>query len=182
MKRLFKPFVMVLALALLFEEWLWDSLKAQVHRLSRLPAVKRLETLLGRLPPWASLLVMALPGLLLLPFKLAGLWALSNGHPILGMGIFVLAKLAGTALAAYLFDLVRDNARKMAWFERIYTFVMAVIARAKLWLVAQPAYLNAKSLALRWKTAARAWMSAAKGRGTWGRRVAAAKAAWRNKA
>lgn len=181
MKRLLKPFVMVLALALLFEEWLWDALKKQVHRLSKLPAVQSMERLLGRLPPWASLLVMALPGLLLLPFKLAGLWALSNGHPVLGMGIFVLAKLAGTALAAYLFDLVRENARKMAWFDRIYLFVMSVIARAKAWLAAQPAYQAAKTTAQRWKAIGRGWISSAKKRTPWSRRMAAAKAAWRSK-
>ena len=34
MARLLKPLIAVVALALVFEEWLWDSLKAQLHRLT----------------------------------------------------------------------------------------------------------------------------------------------------
>lgn len=135
-----KPVVGLLALLLVCEEWLWDSLKAQAHRLSRLPAVHRLECWLGTLPPWASLLVLVVPAVVLLPFKLGALWALAHGHALLGVLTLVAAKLTGTALAAYLFDLVRDNARKLAWFNALYNAIMSLLARAKAWLALQPVY------------------------------------------
>lgn len=144
-KRMFmgllKPVVALLALLLLFEEWLWEGLKTQLHRLSRLPGVHRLECWLGSLPPWASLCVLVVPALALLPFKLAALWALAHGHAALGVLTLVAAKLTGTALAAYLFDLVRASARKLEWFDAVYRAVMNLLARAKAWLAEQPVYV-----------------------------------------
>lgn len=144
---LLKPLIAVVALVLVFEEWLWDALKAQLHRLSGLPTVHRLECWLQALPPWASLGVMVVPALALLPFKLAALWALAHGHPVLGMVTFVAAKLTGTALAAYLFDLVRDRARQMPWFDAVYSTLMRWLGAARAWLLAQPTYVWARSVA-----------------------------------
>ncbi len=134
MKRIFHPLLVLLALLLIAEEWLWDRLKASMRSIARLLHLQRLEAGLRTLPPWPSLAVMLLPGIVLFPFKMLALWALSNGYPIVGALAFVGAKLAGTALAAYLFELVRDNARKLAWFDRTYSFVMHWIAKAKAWL------------------------------------------------
>ncbi len=80
LQRLLKPFIGLLALLLVFEEWLWELPKAQLHRLSALPAVRMMEQRLQTLPPWASVLVLVVPALVLLPFKLVGLWALAHGH------------------------------------------------------------------------------------------------------
>lgn len=147
MKRFLNPVIFVLALVLVFEEWLWDGLKAQLHRLSRLPAVAAFERQLGRLNPWASLLVLAAPALVLFPFKLAGLWAFSHGHALIGTAIFVLAKVAGTASAAYLFDLVRPSALRLQWFAAVYGGVMRTLTAAKNWLRAQPLYQRARQTA-----------------------------------
>lgn len=129
MKRGLKPFVALLVLLLLAEEWLWDHLKRCVARLGALPGVRAFEARLRALPPWASLLVMLLPAAVLLPFKLAALWALGHGHRVLGFLVFVAAKLVGTGLAAYLFDLVRDSARQVKAFDRFYGAVMRLLAR-----------------------------------------------------
>lgn len=173
---LLKPVVALLALFLLFEEWLWDGLKAQLHRLSRLPGVHRLECWLGSLPPWASLCVLVVPALALLPFKLAALWALAHGHAVLGVLTLVAAKLTGTGLAAYLFDLVRANARKLVWFDAVYRAVMNLLARAKAWLDQQPAYVwvraHMKDLKASWQ-AFRVRQAAR--RSVWRRRVSLAR-------
>ncbi len=171
-----KPVIGLLALVLVFEEWLWDALKAQLHRLSRLPAVHRLEAWLGALPPWASLLVLAVPALVLLPFKLGALWALAHGHALLGVLTLVAAKLTGTALAAYLFDLVRDNARKLAWFDAVYNAVMALLGRAKAWLASQPVYCKVRSQVANFKARWQAFrLRQAARRSVWRRRVSLAR-------
>lgn len=143
MKRLLHPIIFVLAGLLVFEEWLWDALKAQFRKLGSLALFRAIERGLRQLGPWSSLLVLLFPALILFPFKLAALWALTNGHSILGLGVLICAKLTGTGVAAYLFDIVRDNARQLAWFDRVYVAVTALLARAKAWLKAQPAYLAA---------------------------------------
>jgi hypothetical protein len=159
LRRLVKPLVAAVALILVFEEWLWDHLKAFMRRLADHPWVHRLEAHLRQIPPWASLLVLLLPGALLLPFKAAGLWAIAQGYPLLGLIIFVLAKISGTALAAYLFDLVRDNARKLAWFDRLYLRINDWLRRARTWLAAQPTYVAAQTWARGVKAQIKGWLA-----------------------
>jgi hypothetical protein len=182
MRALLKPVIAVLALVLVFEEWLWDGLQALVHRLSGWPVVHRLECWLRGLSPWGSLLVMLLPALALLPFKVAALWALGHGHPWWGLFTLLMAKLTGTALAAYLFDLVRERARQLAWFNTFYTAVLRLLQRAKDWLWAQPAYVTVRTRV----ADARAWLRSrwlrwrlsrsVMQRSVWSRRVRRAKA------
>lgn len=148
-----------LALILVFEEWLWDHLKAFMRRLADRPWVHRLEAHLRQIPPWASLLVLLVPGVLIFPFKVAGLWAIAQGYPLMGLIIFVLAKISGTALAAYLFDLVRENARKLAWFNRLYLWINDWLQRARAWLAAQPAYIATKAWARRVKAQVKEWLA-----------------------
>lgn len=159
LRKIVKPLVAVLALLLVFEEWLWERLKAFMRRVADHPWVHRLEAHLRQIPPWAALLVLLLPGALLLPFKVAGLWAIAHGYPVLGLVIFVLAKISGTALAAYLFDLVRENARKLAWFNWLYLWINGWLQRARAWLAAQPAYVAAKAWARRVKEQVKAWFA-----------------------
>lgn len=166
-----KPFITLLALVLVLEEWLWDTLKAQLHRISHLPGVRRVEQWLGHLPPWASVLVLLTPGLVLIPFKLAGLWALAHGHPGLGVLVLVLAKLTGTALVAYLLDLVRERARQVPWFNWVYEAIMGLLARAKAWLAAQPAYMAARHAVTTWKLRMQAQWAHNTRRSAWVRRL-----------
>ena len=179
MDLLLKPLITLLAVILVFEEWLWDTLKAQLKRLSALPVVGRVERCLTGLPPWASLLVLIVPGAVLLPFKLAGLWALSHGHPLLGVLIFVAAKLTGTAVAAYLFDLVRESARRMAWFDRFYVWTIALLSRARAWLRARPAYQAAHAMVVHWNAWTRVRLAGLSGDSSWSRNLRTAKAAIR---
>ncbi|MBH9579010.1 hypothetical protein [Inhella proteolytica] len=148
---LLRPFIGLLALLLLAEEWLWDALQRGMRRLGLALHLQRLEACLRKLPPWPSLLLLAAPAALLLPFKLAALWALAHGYKVLGLLVFVAAKLCGTALAAYLFDLVRDSARRLRWFDRFYGWVMGWLARARAWLHAQAAYQQARASAREFK-------------------------------
>lgn len=157
MRWIFKPLVAVLAMLLVFEEWLWDHLMTAMRYLADRPWVHQAEAYLRRLPPWASLIVLLLPGLVILPFKVAGLWAIAQGYPFLGLLIFIGAKLAGTAVAAYLFDLVRDNARKLPWFDRFYLWAIDWLQRARAWLARQPAYAAAKVWARQARLQVRDW-------------------------
>lgn len=168
MKALARAAVTLLALLLLAEEWLWDALKRGMRHLAAALQLQRVEDGLRRLRPWASLLVMLLPALLL-PFKLAALWALAHGHPLLGLAVLLAAKLSGTALAAYLFELVRDNARRIAAFDRLYTAVIGLLARARAWVDARPAVQAARARVAAWRA------QAGQGRSAWARRFAVAR-------
>jgi hypothetical protein len=105
---------------LLFEEWGWEPLAALAARLSRLPLWARMEDRLRRLPPWGALLAFFVPVLLLLPVKVLALFLFSHGHAGSGVTVLVLAKLAGTAIVARIFQLVEGPLMRIPWFARWY--------------------------------------------------------------
>ncbi len=106
----------LLALAIVFEEWGWVPLQGLLARVGRWPGLRWLEAKVQALPPWAALLVFALPTGLLLPVKLLALWAVGSGHVVLGMAVIALAKVLGTAVVARLFTLTRPALLQLAWF------------------------------------------------------------------
>lgn len=68
------------------------------------------ERLVVRLPPWAALLAFGVPVLALIPIKLLAVYLLGQGHLATGVGLILLAKLGGTALATRLFQLTQPCA------------------------------------------------------------------------
>lgn len=175
MQKLVKLFIILISTILVFEEWLWDALKAMMHRLSSWPIICQMECWLRALPAWASLLVLLAPAAVLLPFKLAGLWALANGHPILGVVTFLSAKIVGTALAAYLFDLVRDKAREINWFDATYLFITTFLRETKAWVETQPIYLVIRENVRDLRAQAKRLVSQKNERTRWSRKMRIAK-------
>ena len=121
-----QPFVLVLALWLWLEDWLWEPLSRVMHDIGALPVLRQLETLIRRAPPWLALACYGLPILVLLPFKFAGLWLFAKGHYLSGGGVFFGAKIVGTAIAARIFALTRDTLLQLAWFARLYARFIAL--------------------------------------------------------
>ena len=74
---------------------------------ARLRPIHWLETRIARLPPYAAMAMFLVPWLVLLPAKVLGLWLIGTGHVASGVGVFVVAKVVGTALLARLFSLTR---------------------------------------------------------------------------
>ncbi len=110
------------ALWMVLEEWIWDSLTAVMAALGRLPPVRWLERRIARLPPYAAMAVFVLPWLLLLPAKLLAFWFIGTGHVRLGVLVFVVAKVVGTALLARLFPLPKPALLSIAWFRRLHAW------------------------------------------------------------
>lgn len=110
----------VFALFILFEEWGWYPLKRSMARLMSLPVLAQISRWIGTLSPYGALAALLMPSLVLVPIKLAALWLIHQGHPLLGVSVIVAAKLAGTALLAHLFQLAKPALMRLAWFARIY--------------------------------------------------------------
>ena len=108
------------ALVVLFEEWGWEPLARAAARLAWLPLLRGLERRIAALPPWPALAVFVVPGVLLLPVKLAALALMSQGHVATGLAVIIAAKLVGTALVARLFQLVQPALMRLGWFAAAY--------------------------------------------------------------
>lgn len=127
---------------LLFEEWGWEPLAALAARLSRLPFWAALEDRLRRLPPWGAVLAFFVPVLLLLPVKVLALFLFSRGHAATGLTVLVLAKLAGTAVVARIFQLVEGPLMRIPLFARWYPrwkawkdHVLTIVRQSRPWRV-----------------------------------------------
>lgn len=108
------------ALLIAFEEWGWEPLSRLMARIARLPALAWAERRIVALPPYPALALLALPWLLLLPLKLFALWLIGNGQWLLGMTAVSLAKVAGTAVVARLFNLTKPALMRLPWFASLY--------------------------------------------------------------
>ncbi|MCC6918347.1 MAG: hypothetical protein IT548_04045 [Alphaproteobacteria bacterium] len=130
MRAVSRVFWTSLAVLFLIEAWLWrhtEPLVAAVVRAIPLASIKAaIAAGVNRLPPFVVLFVFAIPVALLVPFKLAALWLLAEGHLLLGAGVFVLAKLVGVAVAAFLFETCKPKLMQMAWFGRFYAWFVRV--------------------------------------------------------
>jgi hypothetical protein len=119
-RALKRAFGVLVALIVLFEEWGWEPLQRLMARIARLPGLRQLEGWVSRLPPWAALIVLFLPSLLLVPVKLGALWLIGVGRGGLGVAVIVVAKVVGTAVVARLFALTRPALMRLIWFESLY--------------------------------------------------------------
>ncbi len=107
-------------LILLFEEWGWEPLARCFAALGRHPGWGAVERWIRSLPPWGALLAFGVPVLALLPIKLFALYLFAEGHMASGCTLIVVAKLAGTAVAARLFQLTEPALLQIRWFARLY--------------------------------------------------------------
>lgn len=147
-----------LALLILFEEWGWKPLAAILSRLARWRPWSRLEHHIRRLPGWASLAVLLVPALTLLPLKILGLWWMHRGHVLSAVLGLLVVKVVGTAIVAWLFQLVQPRLMQWPWFARLHQGWTGWKARVLAPLLASEAWQGCQALAGRMRRQAkRVW-------------------------
>src|SRR5260221_6786572 len=86
----------------------------------RLPGVGWCEAPTAGFPPYAALVAFLIPAAILVPFKLLAFWLIARGHALLGLEVFVVAKIVGTAFLARIFALTRPALLSIGWFARFH--------------------------------------------------------------
>jgi hypothetical protein len=155
------PMVVIAAMIMLFEEWLWDHLTAFMAWVGRAPVLRVVEKRIATLRPYPAMGVFLLPGLMLLPVNLFAIYLTANGHAVVGTSILIAAKLLGTAILARLFTLCRPSLLTVNWFRRLYE----AIGRLKQWLYNSAPWQAAvrwkNSVKTRWQHMTRHWRGGA---------------------
>ena len=128
MRRLLQPFWVLLAVVFLIEAWLWDHLEPIVERIVALIPLRAFKQWLSdrvdALSPAMTLIVFAVPVIPLFPLKLVGLWLLANEYWLSAGMVIVFGKLVGVGVTAFIFDVTREKLLQMAWFRRVYDWVL----------------------------------------------------------
>lgn len=150
-KLLYPPMVILAAAIMFFEEWVWDHVAAFMAWVARARVFRWIEARLAKLPPYAAMAVFLIPGLMLLPVKLAALFMIARGHPGTGLLIIIAAKVAGTAIVVRIFAVCRPALLTVGWFRRLHEWS----ARLKLRLYTAIKSMPAWAAAVRWKNAMR---------------------------
>ncbi|MFL6215634.1 MAG: hypothetical protein ACJ74J_17260 [Blastocatellia bacterium] len=166
------PFVLLAAIIILIEDWLWDDLARLAAAIGRLPVFHQIETLIASLPPYAALVFFAVPSLLLVPVKLLALYFISHGHALFGLLTVIGAKVAGTALVARVFTLTRPRLLRIGWFAWAYERFIAFKASIYAVIKSTALYRIVHRKLERIRAALKAWK--AKGKSDWRRRLDAA--------
>lgn len=124
-RYLLRPIIVLAAIVILVETWIWEHVGPWVHRFVEILPFKALKQAIldgiQRLPPYATLAVFAVPVAVLFPFKLAALALIASGHVVLGFLIFGLAKVVGVGVAALLFEACKPKLMQIPLFVRLYT-------------------------------------------------------------
>ena len=134
MRRLTRPFLVLLAIIFLVEAWLWEHLKPVVGWFvswipwERLKA--RIASSIEHLPPYATLLVFLVPIVLLLPLKFLGLWMLAHGFWLGAVGVLGLAKVMSLGVTAFIFEITRPKLLQLGWFRWFYEHMLVWLAWA----------------------------------------------------
>lgn len=134
MRRIFRPFLILLAIVFLIEAWLWSHLEPIVAWIVSVIPLRRLKAALKRflewLPPGAALIAFAVPGLVLFPLKLLAVWLITQKYWLTAGFVFAFAKLVGLGVAAFIFEVTKPQLLKMAWFRWLYERVLIWLAWA----------------------------------------------------
>lgn len=144
LKGLLRGFGHVLAvIIILFEEWGWEPLKRMMLWLMRSPILRNIGIWLTRLPPYGALASLAIPFVIDQLIKIIGLVWMLHGHPKLGISIIVAAKVFGTALFAWIFQLAQPQLLQIPWFAWLYARwvpwkdrLIASVKNSRVWRVA----------------------------------------------
>src|SRR5258705_11574652 len=115
-------FPVLAALWIFLEEWVWDAMQACMAWIGKLPGVRWCEARIAGLPPYAALVAFLIPAALLIPFKLLAFWLIARGHGIVGLEVFVVAKILRTASLARVFALTKSALLSLGWVGRVHAW------------------------------------------------------------
>jgi hypothetical protein len=117
--------IILAAIWMLFEDWVWDSVVALMEAVGRLKIINSFETYLARQNKYLLLTLFTFPFLIMIPAKLYGLYLITGGKVVRGVTIFVIAKGLITALVTRLFIISKDKLLLIKSFAAFYYWFKA---------------------------------------------------------
>jgi hypothetical protein len=144
----------------LLELLLFPLVRPLLDALGRLRLFELLAAGLGRLPPYAALLALAVPFVIIEPFKVFALYWLGLGHLVQGSILFVASHLASLLIVERVYHAAHAPLMRIGWFERLMTWLVALRRLATDWAKSTALWQAATALARSVRTTVRGWIRA----------------------
>ncbi len=158
LRRLLSPLIVLAALVVELESWLWDHFMAFARWAERAPPVRATIDGYRRLPPVAMAVVVCLALGIGEPLKFIGVWLASTGHPVEAGVAIASGYVLGTALPAWLVAQGRERLMTLPWFAWGYTHLHGLVKTAHDYLARQPLWIATKVWIARLARRARLWL------------------------
>ncbi|WP_129154835.1 hypothetical protein [Bosea sp. Tri-44] len=120
------PLDLVVGLVILLDELVRPLYRPLIAWFASLRLVARLETAIGRLPPYGALVALAIPFAIVEPLKLLGLLFLARGAFMAGIVTTAIGHLAGFLLVERVYHAGRAQLLTIPWFARIMGWIDAI--------------------------------------------------------
>jgi len=118
--RVSRPVMLILALAVLFETWIWDSLIRIMSWAAQAIPWQRLRLSLkkgiNRLPAIFAVLLFGVPVIVMESGSFVAVVLVALGHVVVGSVLYGLLKLVGVSLIAVIYDLTSEKLMTLPWF------------------------------------------------------------------
>lgn len=137
-------FVFIAALVIFFEEWVWFKLLRIMKAIAALPIFRTIEAVIRDQNKWVSLILFIIPELAFIPVKLSVVWLFGNNHAYFGVILFIAAKIAGTALFAWMYSVTEPKITQFTFVCVIRDKIFAIRQWAHNWIQQKEAYQKAK--------------------------------------
>lgn len=131
--------VVIAALWMFFEDWVWDNIRALMEYVGRLKFIKTFEAHLSSQHQYLLLSLFAVPFIGMFPVKLYGLYLIAHGKVVFGVMVFIITKVVATAIVTRLFTISKDKLLLIRPFAVSYYWITA----KKEWLYAEVRKLRA---------------------------------------
>ncbi|MDQ5939563.1 MAG: hypothetical protein RLZZ384_1262 [Pseudomonadota bacterium] len=118
-----KLLLSILAVILIFEEWLWDTLTVAGQFFSRILHLERFDAWLIESSPKRALFAFFIPLVIVTPFNILAVFLLARGAILEAILLEIVLKLSATLLIARIFRLVKPALLTFNWFSTSYTYI-----------------------------------------------------------
>jgi hypothetical protein len=116
--------MLILALAFLFETWVWDSLAAALGWIARRIPWQRIrraaKDIINRLPAIVAVLLFGVPVVVMEGGCAVAVLLVALGHVVIGTILYGLLKLVGVSSIAVIYDLTSEKLMTLPWFVWLY--------------------------------------------------------------
>jgi hypothetical protein len=123
-KRPSRLIALPLALAFLFETWVWDRLVALARAAALLLPWARFRDgarrVINRLPAVFAVLLFGVPLLVAEFGSFISVVMMVAGHVVMGMALYAIMKLFGLLLVPVIFEITREKLLALRWFAYLY--------------------------------------------------------------